>query len=383
MNRTGPAGFHDAGGHQGRHPRLQRRRRRQSGQSRGIADLCAVAEHAEGARERDRPGGSRARRSSTALATPRGTIVATSRPRRQQSDRCLVPPPRRAARRRETDYRRSPRDSADEPIVRLARQPHGDQSRDRRLGVKGAGRSSSTAGSPASVAASGVSAASSGRVARIRPERLPLEPARDERQRARRRRVAPLQIVDHEHERRIRGEIRRQPVQAVLPRVAGIAARRRSLTPDRHAGPAMSTSAASAAAPASQRSRSPGRRPPRSRARTAGARPRTETPARARSRVRSGRADRAPPPERAPPRAVGTSPSPRRPRSRRRRPPAAPRRVPQPGCARPRARARATRPAEREPTRFMRPTRSYAPQTVRRKCLGVDVRGAPDAHSAA
>ena len=54
-------------------------------------------------------------------------------------------------------------------------------------------------------------------------ERLPLEPARDKRERARRRRVAPLQIVDHERERRIGGEVGGEPVQAVLPRVAGIA----------------------------------------------------------------------------------------------------------------------------------------------------------------
>jgi hypothetical protein len=40
------------------------------------------------------------------------------------------------------------------------------------------------------------------------PERLVLQPARDERQRARRRRVAPLQVVDHEHERRIYGQVR-------------------------------------------------------------------------------------------------------------------------------------------------------------------------------
>ena len=54
-------------------------------------------------------------------------------------------------------------------------------------------------------------------------ERLPLQPARDERERARRGRVAPLQVVDHEREWRIGGEVGGEPVQAVLPRVAGIA----------------------------------------------------------------------------------------------------------------------------------------------------------------
>lgn len=54
-------------------------------------------------------------------------------------------------------------------------------------------------------------------------QRLPLEPARDEGERARRRRVAPLQVVDDERERRVGGEVRGEPVQAVLPRVAGIA----------------------------------------------------------------------------------------------------------------------------------------------------------------
>ena len=77
-------------------------------------------------------------------------------------------------------------------------------------------------------------------------------------ERARRRRVAPLQVVDHEHERRVSREVRGEPVQAVLPRVAGIAGR----CPDRprasrSAAGAVSTSAASAAAPANQRSRSP------------------------------------------------------------------------------------------------------------------------------
>ena len=57
------------------------------------------------------------------------------------------------------------------------------------------------------------------------PERLSFEPAGDERQRACRRRIAPLQIIDHQQQRRVGGEIRRQPVQAVLPRVTRIARR--------------------------------------------------------------------------------------------------------------------------------------------------------------
>jgi hypothetical protein len=89
-------------------------------------------------------------------------------------------------------------------------------------------------------------------------ERLPLEPARDERERACRRRVAPLQVVDHQRKRRIDREVRCEPVQAVLPRVAGIPGGWTSPGAlEAVMGAPVSTSAASAAAPGSQRSRSP------------------------------------------------------------------------------------------------------------------------------
>ena len=93
-------------------------------------------------------------------------------------------------------------------------------------------------------------------------QRLALEPARDERERPRRWRVAPLQVVDEQHQRRVGARIRREPVQAVLPRVAGIAL----------AGPA--DAAAQTPAPAPRRARRPPapRRPPASaRARPASA----------------------------------------------------------------------------------------------------------------
>ena len=65
-------------------------------------------------------------------------------------------------------------------------------------------------------------------------EGLPFEPAGDEREDARRRRIAPLQVVDDERERRVSGEVRGEPVEAVVPRVAGIAGGRTRAR--RHAG---------------------------------------------------------------------------------------------------------------------------------------------------
>ena len=85
-------------------------------------------------------------------------------------------------------------------------------------------------------------------------QRLALQAARDERQRARRGPVDPLQVVDDQHQRRVGGEVGRQPVEAVLPGVRGVA-RGRSGRRRRGRYPGE-TSAASAAAPASQRSRS-------------------------------------------------------------------------------------------------------------------------------
>ena len=291
-------------------------------------------------------GASRAKRSSTALATPRGTIVPTSaaaavvgsRPRAAASLEQLA--------EQETDCRPSPRDTRARTDRRARRTAGGDQLATPPR-VSGDGRSSSVAGSPTSVAASGVSAGSERPSGENQPKRLAIESARDERQRARRRRVAPLQVVDHQHERRIGGQIRRQPVQAVLPRVAGVAGGGPDNgRPRRRAGHAdVSTSAASAAAPASQRSRSPGigvdERTLEQLARDTERETLLEL---RRARAQARRTPSPPREQRASP-AAATSPSPRRPRSRARPPPAAPPRAPRRRPARPRARARAAPPA--------------------------------------
>ena len=250
------AGFHDAGGDQRRHRRLQLGAG-ESGQSRGVAHLRAVAERAQRAGERGgrrrQPRQTEQHRVGDAARDDRADIGRGGRGGLEAARRRLVEQladeERVAA--RHLDAR------AHEPIVRLAGQPGGDERTDRRprQGRRaqqlhgGIGDERRRLGRQRGIERPG---------GEDQPQRLPLEPARDERERARRRRVAPLQVVDHEHERRIGGEVRGKPVQPVLPRVAGIAggwAWRRRLGAG--AGAPVSTSAASAAAPASQRSRSP------------------------------------------------------------------------------------------------------------------------------
>jgi hypothetical protein len=215
------AGFHDARGYQCPHRRLHFDAA-ESRQPRGVAHLRAVAERAERAGE---PGGCRRQPRETqqhrigdAAWDHRADIVRGGRGGRDTSSRRLVEEladeERVAARHLEA--------RADEPIVGLVGQPGRDQCGDGRL--RQGRRAQQLRGGIAN------ERRGLGRQRRIeRPsgqderERLPLQPARDERQRARRGRVAPLQVVDHQHERRIGGEVGGEPVEAVLPRVAGIA----------------------------------------------------------------------------------------------------------------------------------------------------------------
>ena len=236
MKRTVAAGFHDAGGDQRRHRRLQLGAG-ESGQSRRVADLRAVAEHAERAGERGgrrrQPRQAEQHRVGDAARDDRADLGSGGRGGGEAASRRLVEQladeERVAARHLEA--------RADEPIVRLART----------AGRRPARRPPPRVSGDRTQQLGGGIADERRRLGRQRGierpgredqrERLPLEPARDERERARRRRVAPLQIVDDEHERRIGGEVRGEPVQAVLPRVAGIArgrtGRRRLATPRR------------------------------------------------------------------------------------------------------------------------------------------------------
>ena len=278
-------------------------------------DLRAVAEHAERAGEGAAAGGSRASRSSTALATPRGTIAPTSAAAAARRSRGRGPPPRRGARRRGTDCRPLPRRHArTNRSCGIAEQPRGDQCADR-LGVSGAGRSSSAAGSATSVAASGVRAGSSGRVARMSPSGCPS---------SRRAMNASARAdgashhcrsstTQDERRRRRRGSTRASRGRAATRsrdrRRSG--RRRRGRTP---ASASVSTSAGQC-----RRARQPPlalvrggleQRPLEELAHDAEREALFEL---GRPRAR-GRAGRAPAPARVPPRAAATSRSPRRPR---------------------------------------------------------------------
>ena len=286
MKRTVPPDSTTPGGDQRRHRRLQVGAG-ESGQPRGVADLRAVAEHAERAGERGgcrrQPRQAEQHRVGDAARDDRADLGRGGRGGIEAASRRLVEQladeERVAARHLEA--------RADEPIVGLVGQPGGDQCADGRLRQR---RWAQQLG--------GGIADERRRLGRQRGierpggederERLPLEPARDERERARRRRVAPLQVVDDERERRIGGEVRGEPVEAVLPRVAGIAGgrtrRRRHGGRRRRSGEHVRGQR--------RRSRQPalalvGCRPPAAGARRAGARPRTGTPARAPSPARS------------------------------------------------------------------------------------------------
>ena len=93
-----------------------------------------------------RPPGSRARRSSTALATPRGTTRAMSARGRGVRIEAARARPRRAARRAGTGCRRSPLGRRDEERVGVDGEPVGDERADRRRGQRRS-RITSTAGS--------------------------------------------------------------------------------------------------------------------------------------------------------------------------------------------------------------------------------------------
>ena len=215
------AGLHDARGHQRPHRRLQVGAG-ESGQSRGVAHLRAVAERAERAGEhggcRRQPRQTEQHRVGDPARDDRADIVRGGRGRLDAASRRLV----EQLADEERVAARHLHARAHEPLVGLVGQPVGDQCADGRL----------RQGRWTEQLHGGIAdeRRRHGRHRRIErpggddePERLPLQPARDERERARRRRVAPLQVVDHEHEWRIDGEVRGEPVQAVLPRVAGIA----------------------------------------------------------------------------------------------------------------------------------------------------------------
>ena len=228
-----------------------------AGQSRSIADLCAVVERADSAGEGD----CRIRQTSEAQEYRVGNAARNDeRDFGRGGGRWIhVACHRLAQQFTEQERVAAGQLSAhvDEAIVRHLQTYAWRPSSDTASSVRGAGRSDSTAGSPASAAASGVSAASSGRVATISPSGCPSSRRAMNASARADGRVAPLQIVDHQDERHIGSEIRRQPVKAVLPCVVrSRPARSGNLRGLGGAGPAMSTSAANAAAPASQRSRS-------------------------------------------------------------------------------------------------------------------------------
>ena len=117
---------------------------------------------------------------------------------------------------------------------------------------------------------------SNGRTPQTTVTRQPVEPADEVAEPAQRRLVAPLQIVDQQQQRRLLGELDRQPVERVQDRERRVlAARRRSRARRRPRAPPPRRPPAAA------------RRPP---PRTAGVRPRTPAPARARRRARRTRA---------------------------------------------------------------------------------------------
>ena len=123
----------------------------------------------------------------------------------------------------------------------------------------------------------------------------PLEPALEERQEPQRGRVAPVQVVDGEHQRPVRGDVRGEPEQPDEDPVRDVAGRVRLVgRREDAAAPAAPTRPASAPArparpgsgrTAAARRRTAGRARDRCRARRGpGARPRRPSPARAASR---------------------------------------------------------------------------------------------------
>ena len=174
--------------------------------------------------------GSRARRSSTVLATPRGTSEPT--PAAAAAFGCRP--------RAEASSSSSPSRNGLPPVTsRHARTKAGSGSAASRLAMTSADRRGGQwLGSEQLDGRVGGERGGLGHrrgVERARGgderERLTAEPPGDEGERAGRRRVAPLQVVDREDGRRIGRQVRGEPVQAVLPRVArvirGRAGRRR------------------------------------------------------------------------------------------------------------------------------------------------------------
>ena len=197
------AGFHDAGGDQRRHRRLEVGVV-EFGQLRDVAYLRAVAERAESAGElccrRRQPREAEQHRVGDAARDDRvdlgrggcGWLEAASRRLVEQ----LADEERVAVGHLEA--------RAHEPIAGLPRQAGGDQRGDRRWRQgRGAEQLRGRVGNERRrLGGQGGIERPGGEKER---ERLALEPACDERKRARRRRIAPLQVVDHERERGIRG----------------------------------------------------------------------------------------------------------------------------------------------------------------------------------
>ena len=216
------AGFHDARGDQRRHRRLQVGVG-ESGQPRGVADLRAVAERAERAGERGggrrQPRQTEQHRVGDAARDDRADLGRGGRSGIEAAGRRLVEQladeKRVAARHLEAGARRTDR--------RARSDSRAATSAAMAASVSGAGRSTSAAGSATSVAASGVSAGSSGRVARMSASGCPS---------SRRAMNASARADGASHHCRSSttsasgasaDEVRREPVQAVLPGVAGIA----------------------------------------------------------------------------------------------------------------------------------------------------------------
>ena len=194
---------------------------RESGQSTGVTHLSTVSQDAEGARKRGRrrrqPRHAQQHRIGDATRDDRADILRGGGGRSEPPSRCLV----QQLREQERIAASHLHARLDEPRVRRSRQLGGDQRahgrpRQRRRPQKlrsGIGEQHCRLGGENGVKWPG---------RQDQRDRQPLKPASDERQRARRRRIAPLQIVDHQHQRRIGRNIGSEPIEAVLPPVARI-----------------------------------------------------------------------------------------------------------------------------------------------------------------
>ena len=215
------AGIHDAGEDECLHRRLQLGAG-EPGQLPRVAHLRAVAQGAE------RPGqrGGRRRLPRQAKQDRVGDAAGDYLAEIGSGERCRGEAASRRLVEQLSDEKRVPaghlETRTDEPIVWLAGQPRGHQRADGRLRQRGEDQHFG-----GGIADERRSLGSQRGIERPRREnereRQPLEPARDEGEGSHRWCVTPLKVVDDESQRRIGGEVRGQPVEAVMQGVAGIA----------------------------------------------------------------------------------------------------------------------------------------------------------------